>query len=130
MNQLEDKLILTKSELQAMLNEAAASGKFKPTVESPLFPTNLLFESEQKHLKKTATAIQIDNGFARYERWGTMPLLHESHLHECVRKLVLSAFLVDANKDVPIEKRIAAKELYTNISTLFLEQLQWTCEEK
>lgn len=128
MQEIEDKVILTRSELQTMLNEAATFGKFKPTVDSVLFNTNYLFETEQKYFKKAMNTIQVENGVVRHERWGTQPVMYPNQIHDQIRKVVLAAFLAEFNKDIPLEKRIAAKQLYTSISNLFLEELRKTCE--
>ncbi len=130
MEQIEDKVILTQSELQAMLCEAATLGKFKPTVESHLFNTNQLFHTEQSNFKNRVKEIQLSNGVVRYERWGAMPLVNANDLHELVRKLVLKSFIAENNKGIPIEKRIAAKQLYTDLSNLFLSQFEQTCDSE
>ncbi|MDT2469811.1 hypothetical protein P7D68_06340 [Enterococcus avium] len=130
MEQIEDKVILTQSELQAMLREAATLGKFKPTVESHLFNTNQLFQTEQSNFKNRVKEIQLSNGFVRYERWGLMPIVNANDLHELVRKLVLKSFIAESNKGIPIEKRIAAKQLYTDLSNLFLSQFEQTCDSE
>lgn len=129
MEQIEDKVILTQSELQAMLCEAAILGKVKPTVKSHLFNTNQLFHEEHANFKQQVKELQLTNGIVRYERWGVMPIIHPNDLHDLVRKLVLKSFLAESNKEIPIDKRIVAKQLYTDLSNLFLSQFEQTCEK-
>jgi len=130
MNQVEDKVILTRSELQEMLNEAATFGKFKPAVESPLFNTNILFDTEYKKFKQMLNEIQSEYGVVRHERWGTVPVLNANQIHNQIRRIVLISFLAEFNTEIPISKRVAAKDLYTKLSNMFLEEFQQTCESR
>ncbi|PEH49336.1 hypothetical protein [Enterococcus faecium] len=126
---MEDKIILTKSELQEMLNTAATLGKIKVPVESPLFNPNLLFHDEGKLLKESVEELQASSGQVKHERWGDIPEISSSDIHERIRKLVLSAYFAKYNTEIPINKRLRAKKLYSKISKLFLDEFQKNCFE-
>ncbi|PZM73030.1 hypothetical protein, partial [Enterococcus faecium] len=116
---MEDKIILTKSELQEMLNRAASYGKVEVPIDSPLFNPNILFQAEGKFLKDSIEEIQISGGRIIHERWGNVTEIRGSNVHDQVRKLVLSAYFAKYNTEIPIDKRIRAKQLYSKISQLF-----------
>ncbi|EMF0107944.1 hypothetical protein OU489_002176 [Enterococcus hirae] len=126
---MEDKIILTKSELQEMLNRAASYGKAEVSIDSPLFNPNILFQAEGKFLKDSVEEIQISGGRIIPERWGNVTEIRGSNVHDQVRKLVLSAYFAKYNTEIPIDKRIRAKQLYSKISQLFLDEFQKNCFE-
>ena len=110
-----------------MLNTAAASGKVKISVESPMFNPNVLFQEEGSLLKKKVGEIQISAGRVTHERWGDMTEIRAIDIHDQIRKLVLMAFFAKYNTDIQIDQRLRAKELYSKISELFLDTFQKSC---
>ncbi|WP_368251209.1 hypothetical protein [Enterococcus sp. 2201sp1_2201st1_B8_2201SCRN_220225] len=124
---MEEKITMTKAELQVMLNQAAQYGQSKKVVQSERFNVNTLFNEEGKHLKRTVEELQLSSGHFVEERWGIQTEIKEWRVHDQIRKLVLMAFFAKYNTEIPIEKRKQAQQLYSDIAHTFLEVFQESC---
>ena len=124
---MEEKITMTKAELQVMLNQAAQYGQSKKVVQSERFNVNTLFNEEGKRLKRTVEELQLSSGHFVEERWGIQTEIKEWRVHDQIRKLVLMAFFAKYNTEIPIEKRKQAQQLYSDIAHSFLDVFQESC---
>lgn len=126
---MEEKITMTKAELQVMLNQAAQYGQqsLRQNVQSDSFNANTLFNENGKILKRTVEELQLDSGHFVEERYGNQLEIRGYHVHDQIRKLVLMAFFAKYNTEIPIEKRKQAQQLYSDIAHIFLEVFQESC---
>ena len=125
---MNESITITKSELAEMVENLVSekiSQKNNQTpntkdLKSHHYNTNLLFTDYAKNFKNELKVLQEEKGMYEETRWGKSYEIGENQAHDQIRKLVLFSFGVTSANRLQIRERIPARELYLDISNLFL----------
>lgn len=121
---MTESITITKSELKELVENLVSEklGQKPKTkdLKSPHYNTNLLFNDYSKIFKKELASIQEEKGMYQQMNWGKSYDISISQAHGCIRKLVLMSFDVESANKLKISERVPARELYLDMSKLFL----------